>query len=219
MSCTSPLGLGRAGRGGRAQRQDPSWQPTRSSASASERRSPGTEWALGIEARSRALLSDGAIAEALYREAIDAARPLPRRAWTWLALACCMANGCAAARGASMRASSSDARARASRRWVPARLRSAPNASCWPQARPRASEPSRPATSSRPHEARIARMARDGASNQDIATELFVSRKTSRVPPAQGLLKARDQHPPAARIRPPWDLSAPHPRELVPARD
>ena len=29
-----------------------------------------------------------------------------------------------------------------------------------------------------PHEARIARMARDGASNQDIATELFVSRKT-----------------------------------------
>jgi DNA-binding NarL/FixJ family response regulator len=29
-----------------------------------------------------------------------------------------------------------------------------------------------------PHEARIARMARDGASNQEIATELFVSRKT-----------------------------------------
>ena len=29
-----------------------------------------------------------------------------------------------------------------------------------------------------PHEARIARMARDGASNQDIATQLFVSRKT-----------------------------------------
>ena len=29
-----------------------------------------------------------------------------------------------------------------------------------------------------PHEARIARMARDGASNQAIATELFVSRKT-----------------------------------------
>jgi len=34
-------------------------------------RAAGTEWALGIEARSRAMLSDGEAADALYREAVE----------------------------------------------------------------------------------------------------------------------------------------------------
>jgi len=34
-------------------------------------RPSGTDWALGLEARSRALVSEGEVAEHLYREAID----------------------------------------------------------------------------------------------------------------------------------------------------
>ena len=38
---------------------------------AASTRSAGTDWGLGIEARSHALLSEGAAADELYREAID----------------------------------------------------------------------------------------------------------------------------------------------------
>jgi DNA-binding CsgD family transcriptional regulator len=137
----------------------------------------GTEWALGLEARSRALLSDGAVAEDLYREAIvrlarcrlalelarahllygEWLRRERRRldAREHLRQAQDMFNGMGAAAFAE----------RASRELL----------ATGETPRKRTVETRDELT---PHEARIARMARDGASNQEIADQLFVSRKT-----------------------------------------
>ena len=65
------LGAVRAGRGGRPQREA---RPRGRCPRAGFRRQPrpvGTDWALGIEARSRALLTEGEAAERLYHEAIE----------------------------------------------------------------------------------------------------------------------------------------------------
>jgi len=137
----------------------------------------GTEWALGIEARCAALLSDDAIAEDLYRDAIDRlsrcrvtldlararllygewlrrrARRIDAREPLRSAQASFAEMGAAAFAG------------RAGRELL----------ATGETARKRTVETVDELT---PHEARIARMARDGASNQDIATQLFVSRKT-----------------------------------------
>jgi ATP/maltotriose-dependent transcriptional regulator MalT len=137
----------------------------------------GTEWALGIQARSRALLTDGPLAEDLYREAIEhlshcrVALDLARAHLLygeWLRRRGRRVDareqlGAAHARFVEMGA---DAFAqRASRELL----------ATGETARKRTIDTRDELT---PHEARIARMARDGASNQDIATELFVSRKT-----------------------------------------
>jgi hypothetical protein len=49
----------------------PTARPTLSGRLSETTRASGTDWALGIEARSRALVTEGRVAEHLYREAID----------------------------------------------------------------------------------------------------------------------------------------------------
>jgi DNA-binding CsgD family transcriptional regulator len=137
----------------------------------------GTDWALGIEARSRALLSDGAIAEDLYRGAID------RLARSRLALDLARAH---LLYGEWLRRRGRRVDAREQLQGAHARFAEM-GAEAFAQralrellatgetSRKRSFETTDDLT---PHEVRIARMARDGASNQAIATQLFVSRKT-----------------------------------------
>ena len=66
FSLVSPEFIEAAARSGRAEGADDVLKRLAESTRAS-----GTDWALGIEARSRALLSDGEAAESLYREAIE----------------------------------------------------------------------------------------------------------------------------------------------------
>ena len=137
----------------------------------------GTEWALGIEARCAALLSDDAIAERLYGAAIE--RLAHCRVAVDLARAHLLYGEWLRRRGRrvdarehlrSARASFAEMGAHAFLQRTERELLATGET-----ARRRTIETGDDLT---PHEARIARMARDGASNQDIATELFVSRKT-----------------------------------------
>ncbi len=136
-----------------------------------------TEWALGIEARCAALLSDGAIAEGLYREAIE--RLGRCRVALDLARAHLLYGEWLRRRGRRVDAREQLRSARTSFAEMGAEAFAGRAGrellATGETARKRTIEASEELT---PHEARIARMARDGASNQDIATELFVSRKT-----------------------------------------
>ena len=137
----------------------------------------GTEWALGIEARCAALLSDDAIAEGLYREAIE--RLAHCRVALDLARAHLLYGEWLRRRGRRVdaRAELRTARTSFAEMGADAFAQRAGREllATGETARKRSVETSDELT---PHEARIARMARDGASNQAIATELFVSRKT-----------------------------------------
>jgi DNA-binding CsgD family transcriptional regulator len=140
-------------------------------------RMAGTDWALGIEARSRALLSDGEIAEGLYREAIE------RLGRSRLVLELARAH---LLYGEWLRRERRRTQAREQLRRAhqlfteagagPFAERSSRELFATGETARRRSADTRDHLT--PHELRIARMARDGASNQQIATQLFVSRKT-----------------------------------------
>jgi len=137
----------------------------------------GTDWALGIEARCRALLSDGAAADGLYREAIDRLgrtrlRPELARAHLlygeWLRREKRRADARAQLRTAHgmLDAMGMEAFAGRAQRELLATGETA---------RRRTVETVSTLTA---QEASIARLARDGRTNPEIGTQLFLSART-----------------------------------------
>jgi DNA-binding CsgD family transcriptional regulator len=138
----------------------------------------GTEWALGIEARSRALLSGGAAADSLYREAVarlDHTRLRPDLARAHLLF------------GEWLRRERRRSEARQHLRTALEMLESMGMEAFADRARRelRATGETahRPASASgsgqlTAHEAQIARLARDGMSNPEIGARLFLSPRT-----------------------------------------
>jgi DNA-binding CsgD family transcriptional regulator len=137
----------------------------------------GTDFALGIEARSRALLSDGAAADDLYREAIDRLRrtqlrPELARAHLlygeWLRREARRVDAREQLRTAHAMLDATGMQAFAER----ARIELLATGET---ARKRTVETSEELTA---QEALIARLARDGLSNPEIGTRLFISART-----------------------------------------
>ena len=140
-------------------------------------RAAGGDWALGIEARSRALVSDDQLAERLYREAVERLG----RCRVRLELARAHLVYGEWLRRQKRRRDARSELHQAHQMFTEmgagpfAERSSRELIATGETARTRSVETMDALT---PHELRIARMAREGASNQEIATQLFVSRKT-----------------------------------------
>ena len=137
----------------------------------------GTDWALGIAARSRALLSDDETAEGLYREAIDRLARTPVRVefarahllyGEWLRRERRRADAREHLRTAHELFTEFGMEAFAERARVELEATGE-------HARKRTVETLDDLT---PQEAQIARLAADGATNPEIAAQLFISRST-----------------------------------------
>jgi DNA-binding CsgD family transcriptional regulator len=136
-----------------------------------------TDWSLGVEARSRALVSDGAAAEILYREAIDRFARTRRRVdlararllyGEWLRRERRRRDAREQLGRAYELFDSIGAEAFAERARIELRASGG-------QANERAAEVQDPLTA---QEALIARLAGEGASNSEIAAQLFISPAT-----------------------------------------
>jgi DNA-binding CsgD family transcriptional regulator len=180
----------------------------------------GTDWALGIQARSRALLSEGDTAERLYRKAIERLSRTRIRVelartrlhyGEWLR----RENRRVDAREHLRRAQNEFASMGADAFAVRAKreLRSTGE-----RARQRRDETRYELT---PSETQIARLAREGLSNSEIGAQLFISRRTVEwhlhqvfmklgITSRRGLHEALRDHGPAA-------LPSGHPRAGTPA--
>jgi hypothetical protein len=108
----------------------------------------GSDWALGAEARSRALLSEGGNADRLYGEAIERLSRTRMRAELARVISS-SANGYDARIDASTRANSFASPTRCSRRWAWKVSPNAPAKNWSPPARPGANAQSRHVPSSR----------------------------------------------------------------------
>jgi DNA-binding CsgD family transcriptional regulator len=140
-------------------------------------RASGTDWALGIEARSRALLSDGETAEGLYREAIER---LGRTRVRWALARAHLLYG-EWLRRERRRTDAREQLRTAHEMFVTmgtdgfAQRAERELLATGETARKRALETTSHLTA---QEAQIARLARDGLSNPEIGARLFISSRT-----------------------------------------